>query len=144
MKTPRDVLLECHRATTPKLDALRRRLLETELNAAARAPSGLLAFLRQAWHELFWSCRPVWGGLAAVWAMIVALNWIAAERQPVHRPLTTVRVTTFDYVFLSQKLQSQLEESDVSVRPRPVIQPPPVQSPRSERHPVNATDSRLC
>jgi hypothetical protein len=27
------------------------------------------------WRELFWSCRHVWGGIAALWLVMWAVNW---------------------------------------------------------------------
>ncbi len=70
MKTPREILLARHYSTEPRLDALRHRVvagLAVEPLPAAR--SWLVAledFLRLP--------RPVLGGLAAVWLIIVALN----------------------------------------------------------------------
>jgi hypothetical protein len=31
-------------------------------------------FVVTLWRELFWSCRRVWGGLAAIWVAVVVIN----------------------------------------------------------------------
>src|SRR5579859_352756 len=31
-------------------------------------------FVVTLWRELFWSCRRVWGGLAAIWLAVVVIN----------------------------------------------------------------------
>jgi len=71
MKSPREILLTRHRSIEPELDAVRQHALAAALNA----PSTTLASrLQVCWHELFWSCRRAWIGLAAVWIVIIAAN----------------------------------------------------------------------
>jgi len=31
-------------------------------------------FVVTLWRELFWSCRRIWGGLAAIWVAVAAIN----------------------------------------------------------------------
>lgn len=42
------------------------------------------------WHELFWSCRHAWGGIAALWLVMWAVNW---ERPQIHNAAVTSAVT---------------------------------------------------
>jgi len=82
MKTPREILLERHRAAVPKLDAIRREVVKELNNQDAKTESFpfLFAPLRlccsnRIWSELIWPCRRVWSGLAAVWILIFAVNF---------------------------------------------------------------------
>lgn len=82
MKTPREVLLERHRDAQPKLDHLRRAAV-TELNhKATKGPcstsalvSWFLLFPKTLWCELFFPSRRIWSGLAAVWILILLINF---------------------------------------------------------------------
>jgi hypothetical protein len=50
MKTPREILLERHRAVDAKLDALRRQILQVEVQAApppARTPTPWLGVVQR-------------------------------------------------------------------------------------------------
>jgi hypothetical protein len=69
MKTPREILLNKHRAAQPALDFVRQRVVESELGRAetmgeALAGSGWLTLL---WQQLVQPCRSAWVGLAAAW-----------------------------------------------------------------------------
>ena len=88
MKTPRDILLAQHRAAGPKLDAIRRALVADKLNRQdTKAQSWAAVFVSSClrgsnvfWHELILPSRRTWAGLAAVWLLIVAVNF--AQREP--------------------------------------------------------------
>ena len=73
MKTPREILLARHQAAEPKLDAVRDRalaaLLLDESTVKRRGPGWLAAC-----REFFRIPRAAWGGLAAAWLVIIALN----------------------------------------------------------------------
>jgi len=83
MKTPRDLLLEKHRAATAALDSVRMKALETAVrdphpagprrfaSQASRLPAN---FISKLWLELIWPCRRIWAGLAAVWVVILGVN----------------------------------------------------------------------
>lgn len=78
MKTPREILFDRHRSVEPKLDSLRARAI-TELETKSRAESaGWLESLR----EMFRIPRMAWGGLAAAWLVIIALNFASRESDP--------------------------------------------------------------
>jgi len=82
MRTPREILLERHRATTPKLDAIRREVVWEGRRAAVPkfrvADTATLPML--IWRELFWPCRRIWAGLAATWILIFVFNF--SQRDP--------------------------------------------------------------
>jgi len=80
MKTPRDILFARHQAAAPKLDAIRRDVLNIELRDGRRvavpkfrvADTATLPIL--IWRELIFPCRRIWTGLAAVWILLFIVN----------------------------------------------------------------------
>jgi hypothetical protein len=82
MKTPREVLLERHQSAERKLDRIREQVLsKTLLNAtgaeagdSARREPWVMRLGRMAWRELIWPSRYAWGGMAAVWLTLFAIN----------------------------------------------------------------------
>jgi len=82
MKTPRDILLERHQATAPKLDAIRREALNVAADVNRRKqPVRELTFaatlanaIRLSFWELIWPCRRTWATLAAVWVALFIFN----------------------------------------------------------------------
>lgn len=81
MKTPRDLLMEQHRAAGPKLDSLRRNTVARLSDRTSAAPGNLthqMGSLRKwvglLWRELIFPCRRTWTGLAAVWVMLYLIN----------------------------------------------------------------------
>jgi len=82
MKTPRDILLERHQATAPKLDAIRREALNVAADVNRRKqPVRELTFaatlanaIRLSFLELVWPCRRIWIGLTAVWILLFIVN----------------------------------------------------------------------
>ena len=76
MKTPREVLLQRHRATEPKLDAIREKVVwegrrvavpESKVTDKATLPT-------RHWREFFFSLRWHLAGMGAVWLVIGLLN----------------------------------------------------------------------
>ena len=82
MKTPRELLLERHQATTPKLDAIRREVVEVAADVNRRKQSvreltvaaTLAKTIRLSFLELVWPCRRTWAALAAVWMALFIFN----------------------------------------------------------------------
>jgi hypothetical protein len=80
MKTPREILLARHQAAGPKLDAVRREVLR-ELNnkETKEQKSAFLSWFfgcfKISWLELFFPCRRIWTGLAAVWLLLFIVNF---------------------------------------------------------------------
>jgi hypothetical protein len=82
MKTPREILLEQHRAAVPKLDAIRRAVVEELNNQDAKMQSWAVNFVasclgcsNKLWRELIFPCRRIWCGLAAAWVLIFIVNF---------------------------------------------------------------------
>jgi hypothetical protein len=87
MKTPRDILFARHQTAAPKLDAIRCEVVHKFNNKGTkeqRPPVSFVAWLlgcsNRLWLELFFPCRRIWVGLAAVWILIVAVN--LSQRDP--------------------------------------------------------------
>jgi hypothetical protein len=71
MKTPREILLARHQAAEPKLDAVRRHVVAGL--AAKPQPPTARSWLT-ALEDFLRVPRPVLGGLAVAWLIILALN----------------------------------------------------------------------
>jgi hypothetical protein len=71
MKTPREILLKQHKPANTRLDAIRRTVIACEFRPDVPLPirCGL-----KLWRELVVPCRHAWGGLAAIWLVIMAVN----------------------------------------------------------------------
>jgi hypothetical protein len=66
MKTPREFLLGRHQTAASKLDAMRHEVI------SRLSSPGIFAKL---WLELIWPCRRIWTGLAAVWGLVLLVNF---------------------------------------------------------------------
>jgi hypothetical protein len=90
MKTPREILLEQHRSAAPKLDAIRREVVDAAADVNRRKqPVHELTFaatlanaIQLSFLELIWPCRRIWMGLAVVWILILAANVSLHEHSP--------------------------------------------------------------
>ena len=131
MKTPRHILLARHRGMETKLDHTRQRVI-AGLSAAPNPHAGhrLLA----AWREFFHVPRAAWAGLAAVWLVILGLNFaaretaapaLAAPRAEAPRSPETLQALR-EQKRLFAELVGPLQERDASL-------PRFVPRPRSER-----------
>ncbi len=81
MKTPREILLERHGNIEPKLDGIRRAVVNELNNTDAKAQSWAagfaalcLGFPNKLWNELVLPSRRIWTGLAAVWMVLFIIN----------------------------------------------------------------------
>jgi hypothetical protein len=80
MKTPREILLDRHRAAGPKLDAIREKALADLSPGAVSDASTRISgsWPRRAawllWRELIFPCRHIWAGLAAAWVVLLLVN----------------------------------------------------------------------
>jgi hypothetical protein len=144
MKTPREILLQRHRAAAPQLDAIREAVVR-ELNPPAATPAPvpvhLVSWFRDGastlWRELFWSCRRTWAGLAAVWLGLLVFNALqtgpAAPVLAQAAPAADVRLAFLE----QQKLLAELAGPRLPV---PAVEPPRRQEkPRSESQPIIMT-----
>src|SRR5436189_1636875 len=82
MKTPREILLERHRAAEPGLDEVRRKALalvaassSAEPPETGRDPGGLIRVaLKKVWMQLIWPSRRAWAGMGVLWLVLGAAN----------------------------------------------------------------------
>ena len=83
MKTPREIILESHRAAEPRLDRLGEAVLAAELGTAHKASRGRAnpvgAMMQKLWLELIWPYRRTWAGLAAVW-VVLGVAYVTTRR----------------------------------------------------------------
>jgi hypothetical protein len=70
MKTPRELLLGRHQAAGPRLDEIRKRVIDS---VRSKRPF----FALKLWEELILPARHAWMGLAAGWVLILALDLAA-------------------------------------------------------------------
>jgi hypothetical protein len=113
MKTPREILLQQHEAATTKLDAVRETALaEITAKTATESLPVRESFVITLWRELFWSCRRVWAGLAAIW---IAMLVISAATSDSPRSSVASAPTSYDWKMALQaqrQLTRQLLEQD--------------------------------
>ncbi len=137
MKTPREILLDRHRKAEARLDAIRERILATELPVEADSRSlplnhsfSLAVAGMKLWRELILPCRRIWCGLAAVWLVIAVMNIASkdspkiANRRRTSPPNSEILMATREQRLLRQELLGS------SIIP---AAPPGVIPPRSER-----------
>lgn len=87
MKTPRQTILDRHRAVASQLDAVRRTALNAVFNvpdATREDPANAIrhtprAGLLMLWQELILPARRIWIGLATVWVAIFVLRLAAHD-----------------------------------------------------------------
>jgi len=103
MKTPREMLLERHRAVAPKLDAVRQSAVAAvcdrrtgTVDAHERRPQ---AAATSAWHvlwqELIMPSRRIWAGLAAVWLVLAVVNLSQRDHLPAGKVAAAAPVMDF-------------------------------------------------
>jgi hypothetical protein len=130
MKTPGQLLLEQHEAATAGLDSIRRRVIAEELR---RPPAPGRTWVLRAWDELLWTSRGVWLGLAAVWAVMLAINWAIERGHPASgglKHLDTALILQHRREY--RQLMAELGEDRPSLPVVPAAVPT-LQRPRSER-----------
>ena len=140
MKTPREILLERHGNVQPKLDGIRRAVVN-DLNQDAKAQSwaaGLVAlclgFPNKLWNELILPSRRVWTGLAVVWALILVVNVSLRDNvssvtgQPVHSSPVMMSWQTQQRL-MNEVLADRMAPPDTD-RPRNVAPKPRTQNDR--------------
>jgi len=81
MKTPREVLFTRHQTIAPKLDTVRREVLNAGFVREGRRVAvpkyrvaGTATLPLLIWRELIFPCRRIWTGLAVVWILIFVMN----------------------------------------------------------------------
>lgn len=116
--TPKEILLEPHRAVEADLDRVRESVLAAELgkgkqgNAPPKTP-----LLVKLWLELIWPSRRAWAALAAVWTALAVIHFASTPR-PAAAPSALEVAAAWQE---EQRLLNQL----VSQRPPMPVAPPP-------------------
>ena len=136
MKTPREILLKHHEGIQGRLDAVREQVVAREANSLpVSEPAGLYCFFLHLplliWRELFWSCRRVWAGLAAVWLVMIAINIISLDETSIWRK--TGRVSAPDiWAVLAERNRLLAEMGREESPSSPPSRSPAAPRPRSE------------
>lgn len=79
MKSPKEILLEQAAEATPALDRIRGSVV-ADLKPTTRQRTTVTGFFGQAWDQLFWQSRNIWGALATIWMALFIVS--AAQIQP--------------------------------------------------------------
>jgi len=82
MKTPKEILFARHENAAPKLDAIRRAVVEDlKTKVTGEQPSkntfiaGFLSCSKNLYRELIFPSRRIWSGLAAIWCLLLLINF---------------------------------------------------------------------
>jgi hypothetical protein len=89
------------------------------------------------WHEWLWPCPQAWAALAAVWVLLLAVNF-ATRDQTTPNIRSANALPMMPYAWREQqKLLAELFPPEPAAPPRPRAQPAPVvpSAPRSELRP---------
>ena len=130
MKTPRDILLARHQSVTPKLDAIRHEVVNSQFRQRSFAAI-LLDFPALLWRELVWPSRRIWTGLASIWILILVINFSMHDRSPA----TMAKVMPSPPMILALRQQQQLMSELLNPSDVPVAEPrkPYIPRPGSQR-----------
>ena len=130
MKTPCEILFARHQATTPKLAAIRREVVQElnnqgtkEQSLSASLVASLLGGSNKLWQELVLPSRRIWTGLAAVWIFIFIVNF--SQRDNVSS--VTGKTVRSGEVMLSLQAQQRLMNELLADH----SMPPDAERPRS-------------
>ena len=125
MKTPREIFLDRHRSVEPALDEIRQRVVSDLTPHVPNPPVGTMMLL---WTELILPCRRVWAGLAAVWVVILALDFQMSDATP---GSGSAESATQALLVVRQEDRRIIEDL-IEVRAQPMPAPTAPQRPRSE------------
>jgi hypothetical protein len=141
MKTPREILLARHQAVEPELNRIRRQAVRVAADVNRRnAPAREFTFAATAartlatmYRELIWPARRTWAALAAVWLMLLSVNFAMREPSPTREARNTSSESAqFETMFrLREQMLAQLAgpvEKPQFVRPKAATP-----QPRSQR-----------
>jgi hypothetical protein len=90
------------------------------------------------WREWLWPCPQAWAALAAVWVLLIALNFSTRDRSAANT-VSAKALPLMPYAWREQqKLLAELFPPEPLAPPRVRVQPAPVPSPapRSELRPT--------
>ena len=130
-QTPREILLGRHGGVQARLDQVRRQVLREHFRTGEPVPSA-----RRIWQELatalrrwLWPTPAAWGGLAAVWAVILGLNLEFSPAEPAQARARSAPPSPQARELLRQQRQLMAE----LIKPEPPDSPHPPR-PRSQTH----------
>ena len=145
MKTPREILFQRHQSAAPKLDAIRREVVNVAADVNRRKqtvreltfPATLANAIRLSFLELVWPCRRIWTGLATAWVLIFIVNF--SQRDNVSS-VTGKTVRPGEMIMSLQAQQRWMNELFADRSPPPDADRPRnfTPKPRTEKFP-NAT-----
>ena len=139
MKTPREVILECHQSAEAKLKGIRAEDLAACARSAAepgrqRPPAfDLAAAARRFWQDTFGPWRRAWIGIGAVWAGLLVFS-LATGETPRTAPTKPHRPDPEALAVLRE--QRQLLAQLLGSGDRPLVSQLQTPSPRSAAEPV--------
>jgi hypothetical protein len=131
MKTPREILLARHQTAVPKLDAIRREMIDGLNHQGTKAPNSVLVLVswclggsNKLWQELVLPSRRIWSGLAAVWVLIFAVNFVQRE------PASAGKISAAPAMMSLREQQRWMNEPFAEREPVTDAEPPKVFSPK--------------
>jgi hypothetical protein len=129
MKTPREILLQHHRAAEPRLNEIRRAAIANRpMKLTILAPTLASVTVRKLWHELILPCRRTWAGLAAVWLVLFAFQVTSRDttevashktQLPSAEMIRVLREQQLLFAELVQRTEPPAAERPKAVSPRP-------------------------
>lgn len=99
---------------------------------AAKRSEGLASRVgshaKKSWlYQLLWPCPQAWGALAAIWVVVLFLNYTGSEAD-----VTVAKEPTESReVLMAVKQQLQLREELMSANDMPAVEPPKMSAPQS-------------
>ena len=133
MNTPREILLEKHREADRRLAGIQAQVIGSSSRPAMKVQPWPALVWQKLWDELVYPLRLAWGGLAAVWLVLCAVNLQMSDSRPM--AVADARHESATNVLMAWKEQeavlAELTESPrhpVADRPRNL--PPKPQSRR--------------
>jgi len=143
MKTPREILLKRHQAAAPKLDAVRRQVMQTVFHREARRAAvpeftvaGTATLPVPFWRELFFSLRWHLAGMSAAWLVVAFLSLNAGHSPGPAAPVSARKIPSAQIIMASlrenrrqllelmQPAEARGEQPQKSILPRPRSQRP--------------------
>ncbi len=79
-------------------------------------------------YQLLWPCPQAWGALAAVWVLVLVLNFAGSEKAEVGVAKASVESRE---VLMAVKQQSRFRAELMSASDTPVAEPPKMSAPQS-------------
>jgi hypothetical protein len=136
MKKPREILFIRHQAATPKLDTIRREVVNAAADVNRRKPVREFTFaatLAKAvaipFHELIWPCRRTWSALAAIWILIFIVNFSQHDKSEM---MARKASPPSPQMFLVFRQQERLLDELTGQNEPQTVEPPKTFSPRPD------------